>query len=175
MTWCPQSTIAGAGEQAVPLLFHSERHVKADGRRKAVPKKQLEKQRRRRKSRTATRSGALGRIRTCGFLLRRQTLYPLSYRGPRPDSTSAGPADRNRAAAPIAVSSVTPRPRRCARRRAAPNGQVLQHGDDSRGASPLWGGGSMNVVAHGVAAVHEAVVTSVPSVLPVPLRARVGR
>ena len=63
--------------------------------------------------------GAPDRIRTCGLLLRRQTLYPLSYRGPRPDSTSAGPADRNRAAAPIAVSSVTPRPRRCARRRAA--------------------------------------------------------
>ena len=26
-------------------------------------------------------AGAPGRIRTCGFLLRRQTLYPLSYRG----------------------------------------------------------------------------------------------
>ena len=26
-------------------------------------------------------AGALDRIRTCGFLLRRQTLYPLSYKG----------------------------------------------------------------------------------------------
>lgn len=26
-------------------------------------------------------TGALDRIRTCGFLLRRQTLYPLSYKG----------------------------------------------------------------------------------------------
>ena len=75
--------------------------------------------------RRALARGAPDRIRTCGLLLRRQTLYPLSYRGPRPDFTSAGPADRNRAAAPIAVSSVTPRPRRCARRRAAPSGQVL--------------------------------------------------
>ena len=88
--------------------------------------------------RRALARGAPDRIRTCGLLLRRQTLYPLSYRGPRPDSTSAGPVDRNRAAAPIAVSSVTPRPRRCARRRAASSGQVLQRGGDSRGASPLW-------------------------------------
>ena len=31
--------------------------------------------------------GALDRIRTCGFLLRRQTLYPLSYKGARRDYT----------------------------------------------------------------------------------------
>ena len=27
------------------------------------------------------KDGALDTIRTCGFLLRRQTLYPLSYKG----------------------------------------------------------------------------------------------
>lgn len=32
-------------------------------------------------------SGALDRIRTCGFLLRRQTLYPLSYKGTGDDYT----------------------------------------------------------------------------------------
>lgn len=33
------------------------------------------------------RCGALDRIRTCGFLLRRQTLYPLSYKGTDGDYT----------------------------------------------------------------------------------------
>lgn len=32
-------------------------------------------------------TGALDRIRTCGFLLRRQTLYPLSYKGVVSDYT----------------------------------------------------------------------------------------
>jgi hypothetical protein len=30
---------------------------------------------------TCKNTGAPGRIRTCGLLLRRQTLYPLSYGG----------------------------------------------------------------------------------------------
>ena len=36
------------------------------------------------------------RIRTCDLLLRRQTLYPLSYRGPRRDCTSVPAPERNR-------------------------------------------------------------------------------
>ncbi len=35
----------------------------------------------------AKKAGALDRIRTCGFLLRRQTLYPLSYKGTPHDYT----------------------------------------------------------------------------------------
>ena len=44
--------------------------------------------------------GAPDRIRTCDLLLRRQTLYPLSYRGPERNSTSARPANRNRVELP---------------------------------------------------------------------------
>jgi hypothetical protein len=35
--------------------------------------------------------GAPGRIRTCGLLLRRQTLYPLSYGGAQTHIAPAGP------------------------------------------------------------------------------------
>src|SRR5579875_676689 len=37
------------------------------------------------------KSSAPGRIRTCGLLLRRQTLYPLSYGGARAQRCAVGP------------------------------------------------------------------------------------
>ena len=40
-------------------------------------------------------SGAPGRIRTCGLLLRRQTLYPLSYGGARKKCCANGPRQTN--------------------------------------------------------------------------------
>lgn len=38
----------------------------------------------------AVPNGALGRIRTCGLLLRRQSLYPLSYEGGTGQDTAVG-------------------------------------------------------------------------------------
>ncbi|ETJ01163.1 MAG: hypothetical protein Q605_AUC01123G0005, partial [Actinomyces urogenitalis DORA_12] len=49
--------------------------------------------------------GAPDRIRTCDLLLRRQTLYPLSYRGPLADCTSAAARSENEEAEPKACLS----------------------------------------------------------------------
>ena len=50
----------------------------------------------RREWRRGLGGGAPDRIRTCDLLLRRQTLYPLSYRGPRRDCTSVPVPERTR-------------------------------------------------------------------------------
>src|SRR6516162_9392592 len=45
--------------------------------------------------------GAPGRIRTCGLLLRRQTLYPLSYGGARYICCAIGPRQTNASRRPV--------------------------------------------------------------------------
>ena len=44
---------------------------------------------------TCEKSSAPGRIRTCGLLLRRQTLYPLSYGGAPTKCCADGPRQTN--------------------------------------------------------------------------------